>query len=276
MEEEKIYKISMQFFGGEQEEEEYVMPEELFDDGEEEMEGGGETALTGQGEMEGETQEQETGDVQTDGQQQEAQVEETGGEGLTPETTVTVELDGQPVTMTLAQLTQLAQKGKEYEGSEELAILDDFARESGMDRKQYMEELRRQRQGAGEEQAAAAMMAEGVPEQYARELAKRRGKEEEERKQRERDQARQKEQEPYRELLEAYPDMDKLPEPVLKEIAGGKRPLVAMQAYELAQLKAELEGLKQNDKNSKSAPGSLKNEGEQQQEDAFLAGLMGR
>lgn len=59
------------------------------------------------------------------------------------------------------------------------------------------------------------------------------------------------------EFVKAYPDVFDIPNEVKKLMKEGKSLLTAYREYENAQLKAELNALKQNKKNAATTPGSV-------------------
>ena len=79
-------------------------------------------------------------------------------------------------------------------------------------------------------------------------------------------------------FLEAYPDIrdfeHEIPTEVWEKVRGGESLLPAYRAFENEQLRAEVEQLRQNEKNRERAVGSMTGAGEVQGDD-FLEGLFG-
>nr|DAT38987.1 MAG TPA: hypothetical protein [Caudoviricetes sp.] len=235
----------------------------------------------------------------------------TPAEEGSPETeekpqTITIQYDGQTKELTLDEAVTLSQKGMNYDrmvqryedrlnNSRELQILDFFGRMYGKTRDEYVEYLWQQRESAVAQQEAAALRNQypdapaSMIEQMSKERAKAKTAELErvaaEKKQQDDDEKLK----PWYEFAQAYPeeakDLSKLPSEVLEAAKNGEHPISAMRAYqlkqaeeELATLRQELEQAKktetQNQKNRKSAIGSVGSTATAPPSDPFLAALL--
>ena len=235
----------------------------------------------------------------------------TPAEEGSPETeekpqTITIQYDGQTKELTLDEAVTLSQKGMNYDrmvqryedrlnNSRELQILDFFGRMYGKTRDEYVDFLWQQREGAVAQQEAAALRKQypdapaSMIEQMSKERAKAKTAELErvaaEKKQQDDDEKLK----PWYEFAQAYPeeskDLSKLPPEVLEAAKNGEHPISAMRAYqlkqaeeELATLRQELEQAKktetQNQKNRKSAIGSVGSTATAPPSDPFLAALL--
>ncbi len=136
-------------------------------------------------------------------------------------------------------------------------------------------------------QAVKQLTEKGVPEETARELAAERIQLMAERRavapllQRlNAEEARKKAREPWLEVAREYPDVTSLPESVLQSVLQGERPLAAMRAWELQQLRArlseqemQLSAQAATLKNRQTTPGSAAGAAEIGR-DAFLDALL--
>lgn len=235
----------------------------------------------------------------------------TPAEENSPETeekpqTITIQYDGQTKELTLDEAVTLSQKGMNYDrmvqryedrlnNSRELQVLDFFGQMYGKTRDEYVDFLWQQREGAVAQQEAAALRKQypdapaSMIEQMSKERAKAKTAELErvaaEKKQQDDDEKLK----PWYEFAQAYPeeskDLSKLPPEVLEAAKNGEHPISAMRAYQLKQaeeklatLRQELEQAKktetQNQKNRKSAIGSVGSTATPPPSDPFLAALL--
>lgn len=219
---------------------------------------------------------EETGTAEGDGQNPEGQQPEAE--------TFTLKYKGQEGKYTLAQLQELAQKGLDYDGLRAdrdrlrdshpaLAIIDRYAKQNGMTREQYMEFAQQKADEAEVAPQIKQLMDSGVPEAAARELALRRlqeqragqirqqQQEEAAHKQTEAQKAEAQKQADYRALVDYANkngiDLKELPQEVIRDIAGGMKPLEAYIRHENAQLRLKLSQHEQNQKNKQKNPGSM-------------------
>lgn len=207
---------------------------------------------------------------------------------------------GQTQTYTREQLIELAQKGLDYDGLRAdrdrlrdnhpaLAILDRYAKQSGMTRDQYLDFCNKQADESEIAPVVAELKAKGTPETVARELALRRlqatrGQEAQKKAE---DQARQTADEKAKKeadqkadflALAKYAtankiDLKELPQEVIRAIADGQKPMDAYRDYEIRQLRMENEQLKTNGKNKTKNPGPANDNTPGKTEDALDAAL---
>lgn len=242
------------------------MTEEMFED-----------AFTQEAEPEEQPEAQEAGAAET---------EEKPTEGKPDgEQKYTVKYNGKEQELTLAELITHAQKGMNYDhvvaerdrlkNSPELAEIDAQARAAGMTRQQYIAHL-----GETETRREVAELTEnGMEEERARELvglrrAARERQAEDQRRKAEKEQA-DKRTADIRAFAAQYPGVKQFPPEVLEAIQSGRTPLEAYQAYELAQIKAELAAVKKNQENKAKAVGSVQDGAAEQKKDSFLEGFDG-
>lgn len=285
---ETIFRIPMQFFGLEEEDESF---EELFSDvledfNEEPLGEEGETMPTQELLKEG----QGTAELQGAGPmdiQGAGKIEPQGAGGEQPkgDDLVTVNLDGTPTTMGMEELVLLAQRGKSMEKggapqktlpqmeeaqTQETQLLEELAKQNGMTKEDFMRAMLLSQ----EEGEILKMVEGGMPQDAAREMFALR----KEKMQREKvdyeNKSREEKNKLFVELLREYPDVTELPAPVIERMNGGETPLSAYRAYENQQLKEKLSAFEKNASNLK-APSSLKNEGAPTETDEFLSGLFG-
>lgn len=220
--------------------------------------------------------------------------------------TITIQYDGQTKELTLDEAVTLSQKGMNYDrmvqryedrlnNSRELQVLDFFGQMYGKTRDEYVDFLWQQREGAVAQQEAAALRNQypdapaSMIEQMSKERAKAKTAELErvaaEKKQQDDDEKLK----PWYEFAQAYPeeakDLSKLPPEVLEAAKNGEHPISAMRAYQLKQAEEELTTLRQeleqakktetqNQKNRKSAIGSVGSTATAPPSDPFLAALL--
>ena len=197
----------------------------------------------------------------------------------------TVRFNGEDLELSREELIKNAQKGLNYDhvlqqrdelrNSRELQILDRFAKESGLTREQYLDELEKM----AEQRAVEAEMNNGVPEDAARQLVRYRKAEAEAQGLKAAEQLKteekQRRQQEIAEFVKEYPEVKEFPQEVLDKIAAGESPLTAYRAYENRELKVRLAAMEQNAKNRKTSVGSMKGDGAGGEVDDFLSGFLG-
>lgn len=188
----------------------------------------------------------------------------------------TVRFNGEDRVLSREEMIQNAQKGLNYDhvlqerdalrNDRTFALIDRFAKESGLSRAEYLDQL----EGIAAQQKVRAEMQRGVPEETARRLVSMRSATE--RAQQVRRQAQQQEVAAF---VRAYPEVREFPPEVLSRISSGEPVLSAYRAWENEQLRAQLSAAKQNDKNRQTAVGSARGDGAGETPDDFLAGFDG-
>lgn len=211
--------------------------------------------------------------------------------------TVRIKFNHEERELSLEEAATLAQKGLKLESeleklrtAPEYTVIDRMAKASGMTREQYIAQVDQMEADRARREAEDAIRRQypDAPDELVRETVtnRRAAEAERERHQKEAEEAlRQKLMEDARAeaqnrdmnaFLEAYPDMrdfeHDIPAEVWEKVRGGESLLPAYRAYENQQLRAELEQLRQNEKNRERAVGSMTGAGEVQT-DEFLSGL---
>ena len=211
--------------------------------------------------------------------------------------TVRIKFNHEERELSLEEAATLAQKGLKLESeleklrtAPEYTVIDRMAKASGMTREQYIAQVDQMEADRARREAEHAIRQQypDAPDELVRETVENRraAEAERERHQKEAEEAlRQKLMEDARAeaqnrdmnaFLEAYPDMrdfeHDIPAEVWEKVRGGESLLPAYRAYENQQLRAELEQLRQNEKNRERAVGSMTGAGEVQGDD-FLEGL---
>ena len=211
--------------------------------------------------------------------------------------TVRIKFNHEERELSLEEAATLAQKGLKLESeleklrtAPEYTVIDRMAKASGMTREQYIAQVDQMEADRARQEAEHAIRQQypDAPDELVRETVENRraAEAERERHQKEAEEAlRQKLMEDARAeaqnrdmnaFLEAYPDMrdfeHDIPAEVWEKVRGGESLLPAYRAYENQQLRAELEQLRQNEKNRERAVGSMTGAGEVQGDD-FLEGL---
>lgn len=201
----------------------------------------------------------------------------------------TVKYNGEERTLSRDEAITYAQKGMNYDHVYEemkrlredpaIAIIDELAEQSGLSREAYIEQIRENRKA----QEMRRLVAQGIPEQYAKELMEARRSTLELQRQIEELRGFQEEQQRTQQMrsmwagfFQAHPDVesyDALPDPVKQQIAAGADPDAAYMAWENQQLKAQLNAMKQTNRNRETAPGSMRSEGEGEK-DPFIEALL--
>lgn len=201
--------------------------------------------------------------------------------------------------LSLEEAATLAQKGLKLESeleklrtAPEYTVIDRMAKASGMTREQYIAQVDQMEADRARREAEDAIRRQypDAPDELVRETVENRraAEAERERHQKEAEEAlRQKLMEDARAeaqnrdmnaFLEAYPDMrdfeHDIPTEVWEKVRGGESLLPAYRAYENEKLRAEVEQLRQNEKNRERAVGPMTGAGEVQGDD-FLEGLFG-
>lgn len=250
----------------------------------------------------GEVFAEETSPQETDQQEQpsendaqEPQAEETAEQPEQPaEPSYQIKYNGQVMQLPVSQLTVLAQKGMNYDHVAgqlqelrrgELATLDELAMMAGMDRRQYIEALRK----TAQDQRVHELVEDGATEEMARRMVEMQERDRRDRAQREAQERQQqvaaRQRDGFLELIRAYPDVpDTLPETVVRAIQEGARPVEAYRQYLYERQQTELEGLrrqlqekeqarKKAEENRMADIGSIRGDAAEDQ-DAFLAGFL--
>lgn len=206
-----------------------------------------------------------------------------------------VQLNGREQEMTVPELVAAAQKGLDYDhvraqldavqqALPALRMVEQYAAANGMTAGQYLQ-LAEQNV---HQQAVEQLMRKGVPEETARELVDERMKLDAERRiiaplmqHLNAEEARKRARDPWLEMTREYPDVTTLPESVLLRVQRGERPLAAMRAWELEQLRAKLSAQEMQLsaqaatlKNRQTTPGSAAGAADTRR-DAFLDALFG-
>lgn len=241
------------------------------------------------------TDEAETGDQPDDGdaEQENTQAEDeaqepadqagegeadaAGAGGTENEPKYKVKFYGKEMELPVSELIANAQKGMDYDNLRQryeaaapaVELLTKYAQQNGMDLAQYVEFA--QQQLAGQEVQRA--VAQGVPEQAAKELYELRQREAQRQAQLQAEQAQQQRLAPYLALLKEHPGLKELPQEVVQRIGQGMDPVAAYAAWETAQLRAQLAAQKTAEKNKQSVPGSARGLGKDPGSDPFLAGF---
>lgn len=219
-----------------------------------------------------------TQEADTPPEEEPAEDLEEQAENPPQETTYTLKYNGREVNVPQAELITLAQKGMNYDhvygelqslrNGAEIQILDKFAQQNGMSRREYVEFLRREL----ESRQVQEKVQQGIPEQTARRILEL---EQNERIRQEQEaHARQTlaKREQYNALAREYPNLKELPPQVVQAIRSGEAPLAAYRAYENRQLKQELEAAKINARNRSKALGSMADSAAMPPADDFLTG----
>ena len=213
--------------------------------------------------------------------------------------TVRIKFNHEERDLSLEEAATLAQKGLKLESeleklrtAPEYTVIDRMAKASGMTREQYIAQVDQMEADRARREAEDAIRRQypDAPDELVRETVENRraAEAERERHQKEAEEAlRQKLMEDARAeaqnrdmnaFLEAYPDMrdfeHDIPTEVWEKVRGGESLLPAYRAYENEKLRAEVEQLRQNEKNRERAVGPMTGAGEVQGDD-FLEGLFG-
>lgn len=213
--------------------------------------------------------------------------------------TVRIKFNHEERELSLEEAATLAQKGLKLESeleklrtAPEYTVIERMAKASGMTREQYIAQVDQMEADRARREAEDAIRRQypDAPDELVRETVtnRRAAEAERERHQKEAEEAlRQKLMEDARAeaqnrdmnaFLEAYPDMrdfeHDIPAEVWEKVRGGESLLPAYRAYENEKLRAEVEQLRQNEKNRERAVGPMTGAGEVQGDD-FLEGLFG-
>lgn len=240
--------------------------------------------------MERRHDEGETGQ-ETEGENPEEKQEEA------PERFV-VKHNGQELELSREELIANAQKGLDYDriredrealrNAREIQVIDRLARQNGMNREEYLQSIEANLQNAAIETREAAYLEQGIDPAAARRLAEAEVKAEmletavktQEQERQERDSFEAKMKQDIEEFDRLYPDVKELPPEVIDEISStGKTPAIAYGEYllrqkekEIMEKEAELERVRQEEKNKNTTPGSVKGNSNAQP-DPFTAGF---
>lgn len=237
---------------------------------------------------------------------EETQEAESTTEAPSSETTeqpfLTIQYNKESKGLTQEEATTLAQKGMNYDkvyqelqdyksgknADPALNELDYWAKQNNMTRQEYVSFLRENRhtQMLQTELNDIKTKYPDMPDEAAREMAEMRCKgREEENARLETEQAQQQrdaELAPWQKFIEVYgiTDASQIPAEVLADINAGASPVEAMQAYEIAELKKQLEAAnaskqiaEKNKKNKEAAMPSAATQAQTEAEDSFLSGM---
>ena len=212
-------------------------------------------------------------DAQEEPQEQEQDQQEADGQ---EEAVYTVKYNGQQIEMPLSQLLINAQKGMNYDhvysqlqqlrGAREFAVIDRFAKKSGLTREEYLNQLERQEY----EDQIAQQTAKGVPEDVARRLLALERQNQLRAQQEQAKRIQQARRQQFVELAREYPDIKEFPQEVVDAVAHGDSPLSAYRAYENKMLRDKLQIYEKNQKNREKAAGSATGELADDGQDGFM------
>ncbi len=192
----------------------------------------------------------------------------------------TVKYNGQEMKLPLSKLIENAQKGMNYDkvvaqrdqlkASKEFELLDEFAKEAGMSRGDYIAYLEQKSQ----ESFLQHQKEKGVPPKTALELYHLKQRDFGSRMNKLRQDSETQRREQFVQLYREYPQLTSLPDSVCDAIEHGETPLNAYRAYELKLLKDQLAAAEQNQLNRERSLGSMAGEGSIEDGDDFLAGFL--
>lgn len=169
-----------------------------------------------------------------------------------------------------------------------LQEVDYWAKESGMNRSEYLSFLRenRQAQMLQNEMSGIKTQYPDLPDEVVKEMAELRckGKEAENVRLEEQQAQAQKDAElaPWQKFIEVYgiTDPEKIPPDVMADVGNGLSPVEAMQKHEINELKKQLEAAntkkqieEKHEENKKRAMPSAATQAQPEKEDSFLAGM---
>ena len=231
------------------------------------------------------------GETEPDSENPEEKQEEAQGRFV-------VKHNGKELELSREELIANAQKGLDYDriredrealrNAREIQVIDRLARQNGMNREEYLQSIEANLQNAAIETREAAYLEQGIDPAAARRLAEAEVKAEmletavktQEQERQERDSFEAKMKQDIEEFDRLYPDVKDLPPEVIDEISGtGKTPVIAYGEYilrqkekEIMEKEAELERVRQEEKNKNTTPGSVKGNSNAQP-DPFTAGF---
>lgn len=227
----------------------------------------------------------------TPSQEQETKTEEQQPYGLR------VKYNGEERDLGEAEAREFAQKGMNYDklferaenlqkqleelqNSREFTVLDKFAKQAGLDRAQYMEQLEKEMQ----RQEVERLTDQGYSDEMAKEILETRRNMNAQNEELQRVKAQLEKYEKQSEntqkwaqFLKAHPEVEgfeSLPDEVKAEIAGGAELESAYMRHENKTLKERLAALETNQKNAKAAPGSVSGDGAGEELDAFQRAML--
>lgn len=215
---------------------------------------------------------------------------------------LTIQYNKESKGLTQEEATTLAQKGMNYDKVYQelqdyktgkitdpaLSELDFWAKQNGMNRQEYVNFLRENRKTQMLQNELNDIRAKypDLSDEAAKEMAELRTKGREEESARlEAEQAqaqRDAELAPWQAFIEKYgiTDAEKIPAEVMANINAGASPIEAMQAYEIAELKKQLEAAntakqveEKNQQNKAAAMPSAATQAQAEAEDSFLSGM---
>lgn len=169
-----------------------------------------------------------------------------------------------------------------------LQEVDYWAKESGMNRSEYLSFLRENRQTQMLQNEMSDIKAQypDLPDEVVKEMAELRckGKEAENVRLEEQQAQAQKDAElaPWQKFIEVYgiTDPEKIPPDVMADVGNGLSPVEAMQKHEINELKKQLEAAntkkqieEKHEENKRRAMPSAATQAQPEKEDSFLAGM---
>ncbi len=169
----------------------------------------------------------------------------------------------------------IAQERDRLRNAEEIKIIDEYAKISGLTRDQYIAFLREnQRKAAVDAQAQrAAQQYPDAPPEMLSELAQLRLQQQREQQAQ---QAQQAARQPWNEFFGAVKlTPAEIPQEVMTLVGRGMRPLEAYYKHQNEQLQLQLAARQTNEKNKQAAIGSAKGDAADTGKDPFLAGFYG-
>lgn len=201
--------------------------------------------------------------------------------------TYKIKYNGQEESYTLDQLTELAQKGRNYDKVKEKAdkadsykksaeVIEAFAQAAGISVEDYLAQAGEQLSG----RQIRELTDQGMSEDLAKELlelrnlkAKTDASKAESAKQKETEAAWNAFAEEFPEAAKGFVDKG-LPQEIIDMVASGKTPTEAFLRYERTQKTTKANAEKANAENRKRSPGSAKGISGTPSADAFLRGFL--
>ena len=221
----------------------------------------------------------------TEKPEQEAAPEEAQTE---QEQLFSIKYNGKEEQLTLQQMTELAQKGRNYDhvkgeldsyrNGNVYKAFKRYADKNNMSMEDYAQMLNDQEEASAQAAAENELKEQypDAPDALIRELAERRTKTE---RADAKTKAEAAEAADWAAMVEQYPDWnaDNIPEDILEAVQKGKKPLEAARDFELAQLRERVHSYetgaqRQNELNKQRSTGSLKGD-VPKTTDPFLEGL---
>lgn len=227
----------------------------------------------------------------------------------TPEEMVVAKYNGREIPMPRAAVETLAksvgmdadamvatlQKGMNYDhlygdvqrmkNAREFAVLDGWAKRSGMTRQQLLDQIETQSEQIAlqNQQQALAQRYPSAPPEMLEEIARIRltqqKQELERRQQEEKEQGERQKRDLWKQFFLENPqitDAAEIPKEVFERVAAGEAPALAFLRLKSQEMEKKLAAYSQNDRNRKAAIGPAGGEASVQDADAFLTGFFGK